>query len=150
MPRHPATQSSALASSQTEDWVQVVSVGPSSHQQTGTCLATEPADKLTTTASVPGRALNRSTSNNDLVKQSTRIKLGARAFSVAGMHVWNQLPTDLKTITDARDFRRKFKSFFIFVSIPLAHTNIVLGYRSFVGGNIHRLCMIASCNIMSS
>jgi len=39
---------------------------------------------LTTTASVSGRASNRSTSNNDLVKQSTRLKLGDRAFSAAG------------------------------------------------------------------
>jgi len=47
---------------------------------------------LTTTASVPGRASNRSASNNDLVKQSTRLNLGERAFSVAGPRVWNQLP----------------------------------------------------------
>jgi len=39
---------------------------------------------LTTTASVSGRASNRSASNNDLVKQSTRLKLGDRAFSAAG------------------------------------------------------------------
>jgi len=39
---------------------------------------------LTTTASLPGRA-----SNNDLVKQSTRLKLGERAFSVAGLCIWS-------------------------------------------------------------
>ena len=33
-------------------------------------------DLITTTASVPGRASNRSASNNDLVTQSTRLKLG--------------------------------------------------------------------------
>jgi len=33
---------------------------------------------------VPGQASNRSASNNDLVKQSTRFKLGERACSVAG------------------------------------------------------------------
>ena len=51
---------------------------------------------------MPGRASNRSASNNDLVKQSTRLKLGERAFYVAEPRVWNQLPTDLKTITDTR------------------------------------------------
>ena len=66
---------------------------------------------LTTTASVSGRASNRSASNNDLVKQSTRLKLVERAFCVAGPRVWNQLPTDLKAITDTRVFRRQLKTF---------------------------------------
>jgi len=64
---------------------------------------------MTTTASVPGRASNRSASNNDLVKQSTRLKRGQCAFP--GPRVWNQLTTDLKTITDTHVFRRKLKSF---------------------------------------
>jgi len=75
---------------------------------TGTCLLTEPADNYCT---VPGRASNRSAINNDLGEQSTRLKLGERAFSVAGPRVWTQLPTDLKTITDTRVFRPKLKSF---------------------------------------
>jgi len=70
------------------------------------------------TAYVPGRASNHSASNNDLDKQSTRLKLGERAFSVAGPRVWKQLPTDLKIITDTRVFRHKLRlDFFIFVSI---------------------------------
>ena len=93
-----------------------------------------PQNLLTTPTSVPARTSNRSASNNELVKQSTRLKLGERAFSVARPHVWNQLPTDLKTITDSRVSRRKLKSFFLFS--PLAHIDIVLGHRSFVGGNI--------------
>jgi len=103
---------------------------------------------LTTTVSVPGRASNRSISNNDFVRQSTRLKLGERAFSVAGPRVWNQLPTDLKTITDTRVFKHKLKSFF-FVSIPLAHTDIVgppviCRWR-------HRLCIIVLyCNLECS
>ena len=61
---------------------------------------------ITITASVSGRASNCSASNNDLVKQSTRLKLGDRAFSAAGPCVWNRLPTD------TRVFMRKLKSFF--------------------------------------
>jgi len=68
---------------------------------------------LTTAASVPGRASNRSASNNHLIKQSTRLKLGERTFSVARPRVWNQLPTFLKAITDNRVIRREliFKNF---------------------------------------
>ena len=88
------------------------------------------------------RASNRSASNNDLVKQSTRLKLGDRAFSVAGPRVWNKLPTELKAITDIRVFRRKLKTFFIFCCIPVAHTDIVLGCRSFVGGNIDSVSLL--------
>jgi len=38
---------------------------------------------LTTTASVSGRASNRSASNNDFARQSTRLKLGDRACFAA-------------------------------------------------------------------
>ena len=57
-------------------------------------------DLIKTTASVPGRASNRSASNNDLVIQRTRLKLGGRAFFVAAPRVWNQLPTELKAAID--------------------------------------------------
>jgi len=50
------------------------------------------------------KASNCLASNNDLVKQSTRLKLGQCAFSIVGPCVWNQLPTDIKTITDTRVF----------------------------------------------
>jgi len=112
-PRHTDTQSPALASSQAQDRVQVMSAGSSSHQLTGTCLLYL-QNRLTTTASVSGRASNRSASNNDLVKQSTRLKLGDRAFAAAGPCVWNRLHTELKAITDTRVFQRKPKSFFYF------------------------------------
>jgi len=46
-------------------------------------------DPLTTTAPIPGRASNHSAINNDLVHQSTRLKLGKRAFSVAAPCNWN-------------------------------------------------------------
>lgn len=68
-------------------------------------------DLITTTASVPRRASNRSATNNNLIRQSTRLKLGERAFSVAGPCAWNQLPTELKTITDTVVFKRKLKTF---------------------------------------
>ena len=66
---------------------------------------------ITTTASVPGRASNHSASNNDLVIQSTRLKLGERAFSAAAPRAWNQLPTHLKTTTNTAVFKRNLKTF---------------------------------------
>jgi len=98
---------------------------------------------------VSGRASNRSASNNDLVKQSTRLKLGERAFFVARPRDWNQLPTDLKAITDTRVFK-PLKTF-IFASIPLALTHIVLGHRSAVGGNIGSVllyCIVLYCFVL--
>ena len=68
-------------------------------------------DLIKTTASVPGRASNRSASNNDLVIQRTRLKLGERAFSVAAPRIWNQLPSDLKATTDTVAFKRKLKTY---------------------------------------
>jgi len=45
------------------------------------------------------------------------------------------LPTKLKAITDTCVFKRKLKSLFIFVSVPFAHTHILLGHWSIVGAN---------------
>jgi len=52
---------------------------------------------ITRTASIAGRAANRSAQNNDLVIQRTKLKFCQRAFSVAGPRMWNQLLTELKT-----------------------------------------------------
>jgi len=51
-------------------------------------------------ASVPGRASNRSASNNDLVTRRTRLKLGERAFFFAAARIWNPVPIEIKAATD--------------------------------------------------
>jgi len=68
-------------------------------------------DLITLTSSVPRRASNRSASNHDLVKKSTSLKLGQRAFSVAAPCAWNSLPKKLKIVTDTAVFKRKLKTF---------------------------------------
>ena len=68
-------------------------------------------DLIKTTTSVPGRASNRSASNNDLVIQRTRLKLRERAFSIAAPRIWNQLPSELKATKDAVAFKRKLKTY---------------------------------------
>jgi hypothetical protein len=67
-------------------------------------------DLIEMTASVPGRASNRSASNNDLVTRRTRLKLGERAFSVAAPRIWNQLPKEIKAATDTVAFKRHLKT----------------------------------------
>jgi len=98
-----------------------------------------------------GRDSDRSASNSDLVVQSTRLKLGDRAFYAAGPCAWNRLPTELKAINGTRVFRHKLKSFFS-VRIPLTHTNIVLGHQSIVGGNIDCIivlyCIVQICSVV--
>ena len=98
-----------MAPSQAESRFQALSARPSSHQRTSTYTYLK--DLVKTTASVPGRASNRSASNNDLVIQRTRLKLGERAFSVAAPRIWNQLPSDLKATTDTVAFKRKLKTY---------------------------------------
>ena len=75
-------------------------------------------DLLDTTASMPGRSGNRSASHNDLVQRSTRLKLGERAFSVAGPLNWNSLPNKLKTITDTAVFKRELKTHLFTAAFP--------------------------------
>jgi len=52
------------------------------------------------------------------------------------------LPTKLKAITDTCVFKRKLKSLFIFVSVPIAHTNILLGHWSIVGANTASILLV--------
>jgi len=67
---------------------------------------------ITWAASITGRAANRSAKNNDLVIQRTKLKFGQRAFSVAGPHIWDQLPTELKITKNTAAFKRKLKTYF--------------------------------------
>ena len=45
-------------------------------------------------SSVSTRAALRSAARGDLVIRRTRLRLGNRAFSVAGPAAWNSLPSD--------------------------------------------------------
>jgi len=42
----------------------------------------------------------------------TVTKFGERAFSVAGLSVWNSLPADIRHITDTSVFKRHIKTHF--------------------------------------
>jgi len=51
-------------------------------------------------SSIPSKTSLRSSSSQDLVIPKTNIHIGDRAFSVAGARSWNNLPNDLRCITD--------------------------------------------------
>jgi len=69
------------------------------------------SDLIKKTASVPGRASNRSVRNNYLVTQRMRLKLGERAFSVSTLRIWNQLPKEINAATDTVAFKRQLKTY---------------------------------------
>jgi hypothetical protein len=71
-----------------------------------TCLPDQPSDcghrlglRFATSLTVP------------LSSQSTRLKLGERAFSVAAPLAWNRLPSVLKTMRPTTAFKRGLKTF---------------------------------------
>ena len=104
-------------------------------------------DLITPSASVPGRASLRSASNHDLVVQSFHLKLGDRTFSVAGPRAWNRLPIELKTVLDTALFKRNLKHIYLQLHIinfklQVCDIDIVLGYRSAVGGNTDSVLLL--------
>ena len=82
-----------------------VSAAPFCHQQSDTCLHTESPDNYCIRVRSGLKPLGQQ-------QRSTRLKLGERAFSVVGPRVWNQLPNDLKAITDTRVLGANLKIFF--------------------------------------
>ena len=52
------------------------------------------------------------TLNVHVVKRKT---FASRSFAISGPTVWNELPTDIRTISDFNVFKRQLKSFY-FVS----------------------------------
>ena len=77
------------------------------------------SDIVTSSAAVPGRSGHRSASHQDLIEPRTKLKFGERAFSVAGPHYWNLLPTELKLTTDDKIFRKKLKTHYFVTAYRL-------------------------------
>ena len=53
----------------------------------------------------------RSTGANLLHVPKSNIVKGDRAFMIAGPRVWNSLPSNIRTITNLLDFKKKLKTF---------------------------------------
>ena len=58
----------------------------------------------------PKRTL-RSTKSNLLVAKKTRVRYGARAFSVSGPSLWNNLPQEIRDSNSLSMFKRRLKTY---------------------------------------
>ena len=51
-----------------------------------------------------------------------RTKFGERAFSFSGPASWNSLPTDLRTVSDTSDFKKKLKTYLFKLAFDIQQT----------------------------
>jgi len=65
---------------------------------------------------IPSRAALRSASTYDLDIPRTRLYFGERALSVAGAHEWNDLPAELRSISDIQQFKWQLKTNFFLIA----------------------------------
>jgi hypothetical protein len=61
---------------------------------------------------IAARSSLRSATTSDLDIPKTRLSFGERAFSVAGARQWNNLPAELRSITNTVTFKRHLKAHF--------------------------------------
>ena len=78
------------------------------------------------------------TSSNSQPDPNLVIALSLQPDLVSGIGY----PLNLKPSLTLVSLGASLNLFFIFVSIPLVHTNIVLGHRSIVGGNIDSVLLL--------
>jgi len=62
----------------------------------------------------------RSASSLDYIVPLTRTKIGDRAFSVAGLTVWNSLPESVRSAETLASFKGKLKIYLFNISFLLA------------------------------
>ena len=67
---------------------------------------------VTPSAMLSGRNMPRAAANGLYDVSRTRTIVEQRAFYVAGPQQWNDLPSDIRDITDHAAFRRALKSHF--------------------------------------
>jgi len=76
----------------------------------------------------PVRQHLRSVSSLDFIVPQTRTKFGDRAFSVAGLTVWNSLPESVRSAETLASFKRKLFSMFINYWLNTEKENMVLTF----------------------
>ena len=65
---------------------------------------------VTPLAMLPGRNMFQAAANGLYDVPRTRTMFGQRAFFVAGPRQWNDLPSDIREMTDRAEFKRALKS----------------------------------------
>ena len=68
---------------------------------------------ITTRISLPGHHKLRSAMTTEYDIPRTRIQVGERVFSVAGLREWNALHVDIRNIIDLSSFKRTIKTHFL-------------------------------------
>jgi len=79
---------------------------------------TELFQKIST---IPSKTSLRSSSTQDLVIPRTNTRIGDRAFSVAGARCWNNLPDDLRCISDGIAFKTRLKTHLFKIAFNIAN-----------------------------
>lgn len=77
------------------------------------------SELLNPVSSFPERAALRAAAGNTLDVPGTRLRLGDRAFSVAGARHWNSLPANLRLITDNAVFKSQLKTHLFKIAFDL-------------------------------
>jgi hypothetical protein len=72
------------------------------------------------------RASLRLADRGDLYVPATRLKLGERAFSVAGPLAWNRLPLELRTNFNTASFKRQLKTFVSITNLDYCNASSVI------------------------
>jgi hypothetical protein len=72
-------------------------------------------------STIPSKTCLRSSSTQDLVIPRTNIRIGDRAFSVAGARSWNNLPNDLRCVSDTNVFKTKLKTHLFKIAFNIAN-----------------------------
>jgi len=79
-------------------------------------MAHDNRESVQPVSSNPVRQRLRSASSLDYIVPWTRTKFGDRAFSVAGLTVWNSLPESVRSAETLAGFKRKLKTYLFNIS----------------------------------
>ena len=103
-PRDTSDERASLATSRLPHQVQTVQASVN-----GRC-SEYISEVLVATSALPGRSTLRSASTGAYDVPRTKTEFDKRAFSVAGLKMWNELPVHLRQWTEIEQFKRAFKT----------------------------------------
>ena len=69
------------------------------------------SDQIHRASDNPHRQSLRSTGHGDLLVSKSKLRLGERAFEIAGPSAFNRLPAELKLTTKTDYFKKRLKAF---------------------------------------
>ena len=106
--RHTSSTATALAADTGANYFQVVHLDVSSAFWPSTVLPVTDAQQLPDLCATTWAAFRKFTRLHSAT--AIRIKFGERAFSYAGPHAWNFLPSSIRSLTDLKTFKKQLKT----------------------------------------